>query len=185
MLDFDALSRLVEQGEQLAANPIGNRLGGGARSRQDGFEIIGDSPLGNKQLSIVGAQPVLLAEALVAGCGQLRQACLHLSHPGLVHHQRRQVGLGEIAVIVGFFLAALGQGDLAGIVPAQGLLLDCQPLAQQPGLALDFILYRALQGAEAVQVLDLAAGAESLRCPPGARRHSARCASPPSACRPN
>ncbi len=97
-----------------------------------------------------------------------------LLHPGRADLERRQVRLGEVAVIVGFFLAALGDGHFLDVIPAEGFLDDLAAGFVERGLALDFIGGGARQGAETVQVLDLGAGAEFLDCRPGGRKHSLR-----------
>jgi len=70
-----------------------------------------------------------------------------------------EVGVGEVAVIVGLFLVALVDGDLAGVVPAVGGFsaegAGFEPLVE---LALDFVGGGLFEDGEAVEVFDLGNG---------------------------
>ena len=75
--------------------------------------------------------------------------------------QRRQVGLGEIAVVVAFFLGP-GGADLAGARVVQQRHLPHRPAAfQQRHLAVALRVERALDVGEAVHVLHLGLGPEA------------------------
>jgi hypothetical protein len=75
-------------------------------------------------------------------------------------HQRRQVGVGEVAVVVRVFLAA-HRARLAGVgVEQHGGLLDGQAVLDAVDLPLHLEVDGLLQEAEAVEVLDLAPRAQ-------------------------
>ena len=96
-------------------------------------------------------------------------------------HQRRQVGVGEVAVVVRVFLAA-HRARLAAIgVEQHGRLLDAAAVLDRVDLPLHLVVDRLLQEAEGVQVLDLAPRAERLR-PGGAPRRWRRSGSCLPAC---
>src|SRR5579884_226402 len=78
----------------------------------------------------------------------------------VVEDNWRQVGVGHVAVIFGIFFAALGEGFLLGVVPAARFLGDFTALFQNFDLAVNFVVYRFFDGAEAVQVFGFGACAE-------------------------
>ena len=57
-----------------------------------------------------------------------------------VDDDRRQVGIGHVAVVVGVFFAALAESLLLGVVPAAGFLDDSFALFEQFDLAVDFVI---------------------------------------------
>ena len=83
--------------------------------------------------------------------------------PRRADDQRRQVRLGEVAVVVRLLLRAHGVGAALGVVPEARLLHHAAALFQHADLALDLILQRRANVAEAVDVLDLGLGAELSR----------------------
>ncbi len=84
-------------------------------------------------------------------------------------HQRRQVGVGEVAVVVRIFLAAHGAGLAVGGVEQHRRLLDRQPVLEPVDLPLHLEIDGLLQEAKRVQVLHLAACAQA--CTRAAHRH--------------
>ncbi len=113
-------------------------------------------------LGVVGRQAVLALEALGHRLRQLGHLAFHPLHPLGRDHQRRQVGVGEVAVVVRVFLGAHGT-RLAGVgVEQHGGLLDRAAVFERVDLPVDLVVDRLLQEAEAVQVLDLAARAEGI-----------------------
>ena len=91
---------------------------------------------------------------------ELGQCGSHLLDPGFVDRQRRQIGIGEIAVVLRVFLAAHRARLVpVGIVESR-LLRDGPAVLDQLDLAADLELDRVLKKAEAVEVLDLAARSE-------------------------
>ncbi len=85
-----------------------------------------------------------------------------LVQPTLVDNDGWQVGLREVAVVVRVLLAALGDGYTFVLDPAPGLLRDALAAGDELTLTLLLVLERAIDGAEAVHVLDLYLAAELL-----------------------
>jgi hypothetical protein len=78
------------------------------------------------------------------------------------NHQRRQVRVREVAVILRVFLAAHFARFLAVRIVQAGRLDDLAAVFDQLDLAAHFDVHGFFDEAEGVQVLDLAAGAEFL-----------------------
>src|SRR5690606_39594619 len=68
--------------------------------------ILGHGGVVAEDACVVVGQAVLLDEAPLAGVGQFRQGLPKPFDGGVVDHHRQQVGAGEVAVVVGLFLAA-------------------------------------------------------------------------------
>ncbi len=98
-----------------------------------------------------------------AGLGQLGQRGARL-RPGrpAIDDERRQVGLGEVAVVVGLLLGAHGVGAAFAGVPEARLLDDAAAGLDDLDLALDLVLEGGADEAEGVDVFDLDLGAELL-----------------------
>src|SRR5690606_6025424 len=73
--------------------------------------------------------------------------------PGVVNEKRRQIRLGEVAIILGFFLGALAEGFAAGVVPAARLLDDTAAGIKQGRLSRQFKVGAVGQRAKAVEIL--------------------------------
>ena len=73
--------------------------------------------------------------------------------------ERGEVGLGEVAVVVGLLFAAHGEGAALGVVPEARLLHDAAAVFEDADLALDFVLERGADVAEAVYVFYFGLGA--------------------------
>ena len=102
----------------------------------------------------------------------------------IIDDQRRQVRIGEVAIIVRVFLAAHGARFAAVRIVQPRLLHDAAAVLDQVDLAADFEFDRLLKEAEGVQVLDLAARAELRVARPGAPRRWRRSGrSLPACCR--
>jgi hypothetical protein len=118
---------------------------------------------GGERPGVVGGEAVVALEARLHGFGQLRQGGLHRIDPGRRNLQRQQVGVGEVAVVVGVFLGAHGAG-LAGVrIEQHGGLVDAAAVLDRLDLPLRLVLDRLLQEAEGVEVLDLAPRAQRVR----------------------
>ena len=104
---------------------------------------------------VVGRQPELVPVPRPPGRRQLRQACPDPSEPGRVEVEWRQVGLREVAVIVGGLLDPHPVGLAAVVRPAAGLLDERLAGVEGGGLAVDLEGDRPLDGPERVHVLDL------------------------------
>ena len=76
--------------------------------------------------------------------------------------ERRQIGLGEVAVVVGLLLGAHGISPALVGVPEAGLLDDAAAGLDDLDLALDLVLQSGADEAEGVDVLHLGLGAELL-----------------------
>ena len=92
--------------------------------------------------------------------GQHRQAGPHLLDPLGRRLERHQVGLEEVAVVVGVFLVAQRVRAAVALVPVTGLLADRLAGFEHQDLALRLVLDRATHRTHRVDVLDLAAGTE-------------------------
>ena len=119
--------------------------------------------VGGERGGVLRGEAVLGDEAGAAGFGELGHGGEDLLLPLGADDQRRKVGLGEVAVVVGLLLAAHGIGAALGVVPQARLLHDAAAVFEDADLALDLVLQRSADVAEAVDVLDFGLGAV-LRC---------------------
>ena len=115
---------------------------------------------------VLGAEPVArgkgradaqqVPDALLArgDALELHQAPPDLVHPGLLDDQGHQVGVREVAIVVGKLLAPHREGDLLVRVPEPGLLDETLPLLHRLDLAPDLVLQRLLDVLEGIHVLD-------------------------------
>ena len=109
--------------------------------------------IGRQQLRVVRAQAEGGHVARAPGVGQLGQTLAQLLEPGALDEQRRQIGLGKVAIVVRLFLGPLGDRDAALLDPAARLLADALASVERLGLSSDLELERAKHRAERVQVL--------------------------------
>ena len=93
-----------------------------------------------------------------------------LGHEDVVEHERRQIRVGEVAVVLRLLLAAEAEGRPVVLVPAAGLLHDASAGVENRGLPCDLVRDGFLDEAERVDVLQLDARAE-LRLAQGADAH--------------
>ena len=91
---------------------------------------------------------------------QLRQMRAELVDIGLVEFERQQVGIGEIAIVVRFFLRAHRPRLALGGIEQTRLLVDLAAVLDDADLAARLDLDRLADEADRVDVLDLAARAE-------------------------
>ena len=155
----------IELGRQLAHHPVGQGLGLGSgigQGRQRGLEELGaGQAAGQRQcVGLRQAQLVLVAGAL--GAGQLGHVVAHGLDLRRIDDERRQVGLGEVAVVIRVFLGAHRAGLVGIRIVEPGFLHHAATVLDQLDLAAHLELDGPLQEAERVQVLDLGAGAEFL-----------------------
>ncbi len=80
--------------------------------------------------------------------------------PFLIHHQRKQIGLGKIPVVVGLFFRAHAVGLAFVRVVEARFLRDLAARFHDPDLALDLILQRLANKAERIHILDFRFGAK-------------------------
>ena len=92
--------------------------------------------------------------------GKLREALAHLLDEGLIDGERQEVGIGEVAIVVRFLLAAHGARlALVGVVEPR-LLQHLATGLDELDLTRHLVLDGLLDVAEGVDVLDLRAGPE-------------------------
>ena len=98
--------------------------------------------------------------------GEFDDGFLDFGSPGVGDFDGDEVGVGEVAVVVGFFLGALDDGDVFVVVPAAGEFWDFGgdgligaavgvPFGE---LALDFVGAGTFDAAEAVEIFDFGDG---------------------------
>jgi hypothetical protein len=95
-------------------------------------------------------------------CGSSGSPAFTCGDPVGADFQRQQVGIGEVAVVVGVFLAAHGAGFAAVGVEQYRGLADGAAFADFVDLPLHLEVDRLLHEAEGVEVLDLAPRAQRL-----------------------
>ena len=95
--------------------------------------------------------------------GRLGQRGPQLLDPLARRRDRHQVGLGEVAVVLGVGLLAARGRDAGVLVPVPGLLQDRAAPAEDRRLAADLVADGALDRPQRVDVLGLGAGAEPAR----------------------
>src|SRR5690606_17521015 len=111
----------------------GRRTGGDGR-----LDDVHEPAVADVLVLQVGEAPFRLQPA-ATGDRLLRQRRAQLVHqlPRRLHGQ--QVGLGEVAVVVGIRLRATGRGGAGVLVPVTGLLGDRAAVGEDLRLALDLI----------------------------------------------
>ena len=108
----------------------------------------------------------------------------HRPDPLGVGHQRDQVRLEEVPVVVGVLLGPQRLRPPGALVPVARLLHDVLARLEQGDLPLGLVLDGPAEGAHRVEVLDLAAGAEGgRRGRVGPRRWRRPASTPPPSCR--
>ena len=153
----------VQRGRHVAHQPVRGRLGVFlAGLGDDGFVIRRHRLRRRQDQRVVLGQAVVADEALAHRGRQFRHAGFHAVDPLLRDRERRQVGVGEVAVVLRVFLAAHLARFLAVRVPQARGLHDLAAVLDQLDLAAHLVMDRFFHEAERVQVLDLAARAEFL-----------------------
>ena len=97
---------------------------------------------------------------MALGSRQLRQVSAPAFTPLHTHLDRAEIGIGEIAVVTGTFLATHALGELLALIPEARFLHHRLTGLIGLDLALDFVFTRFLNGREGVHVLDLHLRAE-------------------------
>ena len=115
-----------------------------------------------------GGQAGCLGESLASSRRQHRQAGAHGLDPRLVRHERHEVGLEEVPVVVGVLLVAQRVRPAVALVPVAGLLPHRLTTLDDEDLPLRLVVDGAAERSDRVHVLDLAAGAEVAARPPDA-----------------
>ena len=157
-------SSLLSAADKCTQHPVRDELAvlfrGAAERLRRRLEIAGGLAVGRERGGVLRGQRVLRGEARLHRLRQLGQFGAHALDPRVVDRERRQVGIGKVAVVLRVFLAAHRPRFAAvGVVEAR-LLDDGAAFADQLDLAPHLEFDRLLHEAEAVEVLDLAARAE-------------------------
>ena len=158
---------LLHEPRKLAEHPVARRFGElrqcvalSGTNGDYGIEVVRRCLLRREQSCIVGGEAVLLHEAGLPSARQLRQVAPNTVDPFPLDHERRKVGLREVAVVRRPFLDALGDRYALLLDPATSLLDNPLATAGESGLPVGLIRERAEHRAEAVHVLDLDLRAE-------------------------
>ena len=93
----------------------------------------------NKDISIVRSKLILFHYAVPLLCRKLRKGFFDIFDSSFFHHERNQVGLRKITVIMSFFLAAHGKGYPARLIPKPCFLNDLLPGFERCFMAPDFM----------------------------------------------
>ncbi len=126
------------------------------------LEVSADFFLGRQLGGFQRGQAILALQALFSGAWQFGQRGFHPLDPFLTDHQRGQVGLGEVAVIVRLLFGALRVGALFSLAPTQRFLVHFSAALEQCLLSLQFVGDAAFHAFKRVQVLDLHPCAQNL-----------------------
>ena len=159
---WGSISAGAESGGELAGEDGGyaagilGELGGG-------LEGVGEGAGGGEGGGILRGEAVVGDHAGAACFGELGERLEDLGLPLGADDERREVGLGKVAVVVGGFLGAHGEGAAFGVVPEARLLGDASAFFEDADLPLDLVLQCGADVAEAVDVFDFGLGAELLR----------------------
>ena len=129
-------------------------------------------------------RPYCAAKRAAFWSGSSGSVAAHGLDERLVEHDRQQVRIGEVAVVVRLFLGAhRARLALVGVVEAR-FLHDLAAALEQLDLALDLVVDGLLDEAERIEVLDLGARAElRLRRPAAPTRWRRSGTSLPACCR--
>ena len=106
--------------------------------------------------SLSGGLPVASARRARRAEGSGGSAALIRSTHVVVGHQGHQVRLEEVAVVVGVFLGPQGVRAAVALVPVAGLLADLLARLEQVDLPAGLVVDGPAEGAQRVEVLDLA-----------------------------
>ncbi len=162
---IDGDSLFLQHAEELTSDPVGNNFGIAAVRGRCLLEVGTRGPAGRQHTGIVCREAELLHVTSPALGRQLRQRLADAPHPGRRQHQRRQIRLRKVAVVLGVLLRALRHGYAPRVVPAEGLLHDSATRLQNINLSPNLVFQRLGNHADTVQVLDLRARAQHLTAP--------------------
>ena len=156
---------LVQVPEHFLAHPVDDILRRPAAvQRGDGSSAYSARPGHvDEDARVVFADAPLLQQTLAPGRRQLGHRRPHVLAHLRGRRDRHEVGLGEVAVVVRFFLRTAGDRAAAFLVPVARLLHDPFAGLQQLPLPLGLVVDRSHERTQRVEVLDLAARAELRR----------------------
>ena len=148
----------VQHGEEIAGHELHRFLGIAALGHavEERRRLL----LQDQHARVVGREAVFLDEARLTDVRQLGQGRLDAVDERLRHHQRQQVGIGEVAIVVRVFLGAQRPRLALGRLELARLLHDPAAAFDHLDLATCFELDGLLHEADRVHVLDLAARAQ-------------------------
>ncbi len=113
-----------------------------------------------EHLRVLLGDAVVRDHALAPGFRKFGQGIADFRLPLRIHHQRKQVGLGEITVVVRLFLGAHAVGFAFVRVVEAGFLRDLAAGFNHANLPLNLVLQRFADKAERVDVLHFRLGAK-------------------------
>ena len=155
-------AELVHLARQLAHDPVAGGLGVARRGRSRRLEVVARARRLRQQRRIVLRQARTARRTGAAGRRAARAAPLAPPRSRAVSNcERRQIRLGEIPVVVRFFLAAHRERPARRRIPQARFLVDAAAPLEQRDLPVDLVLERALHVTERVEVLDLGLDAEA------------------------
>ena len=134
------LAAAVERAEQLGDDPVRRLLGLGACVEKR-IEPARSLDLGGEDAGIVWRDPELFV-ALALGVGQLGKDRAAFFEECFVELERKQIGVGEIAIVVRFFLRAHRPRRALVGVEQPGLLDDAAAAFEHFDLPLRLMLDR-------------------------------------------
>ena len=109
-------------------------------------------------------------EACTTRLGQFGQRPADRLDPGRIDDEGWQIRLREVAVVIRFLLGPHQRRPAGGRIPEPRFLHERRALPSGGDVALDFVLNRALDVTEGIEVLELSLDAER-RCAGGPDRH--------------
>ena len=115
---------------------------------------MGNFRAGNQSRRVIARQTQIIDEAVTHLPRQFRQLGFYLGNPVSRNNQRQQIGIGEVAVIVGIFLGPHNPGFTPVRIKQHGRLLNLATFFDFIDLPLHLKINRLLQETEGVEVLD-------------------------------
>ncbi len=152
----------LQPSAHLAEQDIGHAAGV-ARGAGGGFKAVGKLARCGKRECVLRIQIVLGDHPRAAGFGQLGKLFGGLGQECGGDNERRQVGLGEVAIVVRLLLGAHGISAAFSRVPEAAFLHHAAAGFDDLDLALNFIFQSRADEAEAVDILDFGFGSEFVR----------------------
>ena len=138
----------------------GGHASGGFGKFGGEFEAVGEGAVGGDGGGVLGGEAVVDGEAGASGFGEFGHGGEDVALPGFAYDQRREIGFGEVAVVVSLLFAAHGEGAAFGVVPEAGFLDDSAAVFDDTDLAFDLVLEGGADVAEAINVFYFGLGAE-------------------------
>ena len=134
----NGFSFCLQGAQQRTENPVGNRFCLG-KSFEACLKVGGQFMIRCKNACILLRQLQRFHKSFLFYIRQFGHAIRDVGKPWVVNNKWKQIGIGKIAVIVGFLLAAHGEGPALLFIPKTGLLDDHSAIQQNLFLAVDFV----------------------------------------------